>query len=254
MIRNSTNQISIKPRVSASTKLVLALISLLAILLVTYFSYNFGKQSGNDQYQQDAVLITQLNSTISEQKKELQEFEQQMIFAERQKQIQEEAYKQMSAAYASSEQKNRYLGSRLDFYRSIISPEGGQSGPAIQALDYRSENTESGANIAFDLTLVQAIKHKVNVTGNLILELYNGGQKIGKWPETGSRSINYQYFQQISGVFESVAELDNANIKATLNLQDGTTIERSFLVNVELLNLENTLNLGDNDANSIDDD
>ena len=51
------------------------------------------------------------------------------------------------------------LGSRLDFYRSIISPEDGQSGPAIQDLEPTYEN----GVLSFDVTLVQAIKHKHQV-------------------------------------------------------------------------------------------
>jgi len=115
MIRNSTNEITIKPRASTSSKLIIAIIALLALIILVYFTYDFGKRSGGNQYTQDAVLIKQLNSTIEKQDADILKSQEQMIFAERQKQIQEEAYKQMSLAYASSEQKNRYLGSRLDF-------------------------------------------------------------------------------------------------------------------------------------------
>ncbi|MDB4512039.1 hypothetical protein N9060_01115 [Arenicella sp.] len=236
MIRNSTNQISIKPRISTTTKLIVMVAALFMLLAMIYFSYDFGMRSGNSQYGEDAVLIEQLNNTIAKQQDDLDLSQQQIIFAERQKQIQEEAYKQMSSAYASSEQKNRYLGSRLDFYRSIISPEGGQSGPAIQAIDTISEAAQQGSDIAFDVTLVQAIKHKVNVTGNLVIELYNGEDLVKTWPESGSRSVNYQYFQQISGVFESVPALEDANIKAILSLNDGTIIEKLFVVDVEQSN------------------
>lgn len=242
MIRNSTNQISIKPKTSKATKVVLFILGILALISIIYFSYYLGKRSGNNQFGQDASLIKQLNSTIATQQEQIEQSQQQLIFAERQKQIQEEAYKQMSNAYASSEQKNRYLGSRLDFYRSIISPEGGQSGPAIQALDHRIEASQSGSSIGFDVTLVQAIKHKVNVTGNLVVELYAGDQQLQKWPENGARSINYQYFQQISGVFESVESLEGASIKVTLSLQDGTVLEKTFAVNVEDLNINDNPN------------
>lgn len=234
MIRNSTNEISIKPRVSNQAKVISLVFALLVLAALVYFAYYFGVRSGNSQYEQDEVLIKQLNGTISTQQTSLDTAEQQLIFAQRQKQIQEEAYKQMSAAYASSEQKNQYLGSRLDFYRSIISPEGGESGPAIQAIDYRQES----ANIAFDITLVQAIKHQANVTGDIVVELLNGESVISQWPESGGRSVNYQYFQQISGVFESATTLENASIKVTLNLRDGTSIENTVAVDIDQSNGE----------------
>lgn len=235
MIRNSTNQISIKPRASTMAKTIAAVVAAIVVLSLIYFSYSFGVRSGHSQYEQDSALITQLNSTINDLQNDLDQSQQKIIFSDRQKQIQEEAYKQMSTAYASSEQKNSYLGSRLDFYRSIISPEGGQSGPAIQAIDYSSEVGLAGSDIAFDVTLVQAIKHKVNVTGNLVVELYDGDAKLSQWPENGSRSINYQYFQQISGVFESVAKLQDASIRVSLSLHDGTEIEKTFIVDAEKL-------------------
>ncbi len=238
MIRNSTNQISIKPRVSTKVKVIAAIVATLIFLSLVYLSYGFGVRSGHNQYEQDSALITQLNSTINGLQNDLDKSQQQIIFSDRQKQIQEEAYKQMSAAYASSEQKNRYLGSRLDFYRSIISPEGGQSGPAIQAIEYRKEDGLTGSDIAFDVTLVQAIKHKVNVTGNLVIELYDGDTKVSQWPKNEPRSVNYQYFQQISGVFESVEKSENASIKVVLSLRDGASLEKSFVVDVNKLIIE----------------
>ena len=64
MIRNSTNEISIKPRASTASKIILAAVALLALVLLVYFSYDFGKRSGGNQSSQDAVLIKQLNSCL----------------------------------------------------------------------------------------------------------------------------------------------------------------------------------------------
>ena len=173
---------------------------------------------------QDRNTIEQLNSTIAKLRGELNTSQEQLVIAQRHQQIQEEAYKQINAAYTASEQKNRYLGSRLDFYRSIISPEDGQTGPAIQALVAKQE----GSDIAFDVTLVQAIKHKHQVCGNLRVELYMDEQLVGQWPASNPRSVNFQYFQQVSGVIEAVELNDNARMRVEFTLQDGEPIERWF--------------------------
>lgn len=224
MIRKSTNELSIKPKMAPGlrTAMIAGIIVLLAVAL--YVSYQFGVKSGHNQYDRDRQMIGQLNNSITELRGQLAESEENLIIAQRHQQIQEEAYKQISTAYAGSEQKNRYLGSRLDFYRSIISPEDGQSGPAIQSLE--ASNQEG--NVSFNVTLVQAIKHKHQVRGALRVQLFQGEEMIGQWPENSTRSINFQYFQQISGVIDGVQLSENAKMKAELVLQDGQEIVRWF--------------------------
>lgn len=222
MIRKSTNDLSIKPKMSRSALMISLVAAVFAVFALVYFFYGLGVRSGHEKYEQDQALISQLKSSIDVLKKNISMAEENLVISKRQQQIQEEAYKQMSNAYANSEQKNSVLGSRLDFYRSIISPEDGQSGPAIQRL----ESTYIDGKLSFDVTLVQAIKHKFQVRGNLRVSLYNDDTSVSKWPISSDRSVNYQYFQQVSGAIE-VAELPaNARLKVELTLQDGSILER----------------------------
>lgn len=224
MIRKSTNDLSIRPKVSNAVKAASLCVFLIVAIGALYFTYSSGVRSGHTQYDQDQALVERLQSTIAELRAELNASEEGLIFAQRQKQIQEEAYKQLSKAYSNSEQKNRVLGSRLDFYRSIISPEDGQSGPAIQSL----VSQLNGTQLSFDITLVQAIRHKHQVRGNLKVTLYQGDVAVGQWPASSVRSVNYQYFQQISGVIEDANIGDNARIKVELSILDGENLERWF--------------------------
>lgn len=224
MIRKSTNELSIKPKMSSGTRLTLIFGLIVAVAGSLYGAYNAGVKSGHEQYDQDAIMIGQLNATINELRGDLARAEELKINAQRQQQIQEEAYKQISAAYAGSEQKNRYLGSRLDFYRSIISPEDGQSGPSIQAADITTD--ENGAN--FNITLVQSIKHKHQIRGTLRATLYDGDTELGQWPLNSPRSVNYQYFLQVAGNIEADNLPQNARLKVELSVQDGETLARWF--------------------------
>ncbi|MFT4630521.1 MAG: hypothetical protein ACI9WC_001991 [Arenicella sp.] len=224
MIRRRTNDLSIKPKISSSRRAAIIASALALVCVVVYLSYQQGIRSGNTQYADDRELITQLNESLNEFRDKLASSEQNLVVAQRHKQIQEEAYKQISDGYASAEEKNRYLGSRLDFYRSIISPEDGQAGPVIQSLKVEADES----NIKFDVTLVQAIKHKHQVRGNLRVELYSGEELVAQWPDPRPRSINFQYFEQITGVLEGVKLSDNARIRVEFELQDGQSIERWF--------------------------
>jgi len=226
MIRKSTNDLSIRPKMSRSTVMSLTIGGLFALFALIYFVYGQGVRSGHAQFTQDQALIAQLNGTIGELRQELKNAEEDLIISKRQQQIQEEAYKQMSKAYANSEQKNSVLGSRLDFYRSIISPEDGQSGPAIQDLKHGFVDGQ----LSFDITLVQAIKHKHQVRGNLRVTLYEGDLVSAQWPLSSDRSVNYQYFQQISGSIEKPELAEGAKLKVELSVSDGTKLERFFVL------------------------
>ncbi len=209
---------------SRSTFMVLLVGGLFGLFALMYFVYDKGVRSGHAKYEQDQALVAQLNQSIGEVRQNLSVAEENLIISKRQQQIQEEAYKQMSKAYANSEQKNSVLGSRLDFYRSIISPEDGQSGPAIQEL----KHVFADGKLNFDITLVQAIKHKHQVRGNLRVTLYESELVSAQWPLSSDRSVNYQYFQQVSGSIEKPELAEDAKLKVELTLQDGTKLERSF--------------------------
>lgn len=224
MIRKATNDLMIRPKISTSLRVMIIAGAFSLICVALYLAYQQGIRSGNAQYVSDRELVAQLNESLLETRGELVSSEENLIVAQRRRQIQEEAYKQISSAYASAEQKNRYLGSRLDFYRSIISPENGQTGPAIQSLEVASDPS----SITFNVTLVQAIKHKHQVRGNLRVELYEGETLVAQWPASEPRSINFQYFQQITGVFEGMQLGDDARIRVEFKLQGGESIERWF--------------------------
>ena len=226
MIRNQTNELTIRPKMSSSVVMATIVGGLLALIVVAYLSYSAGKDKGYGELGSDRLLVQELNKTVDSLRADLSKTKETLTFAQRQQQIQEEAYKQLSKAYSNSEEKNSVLGSRLDFYRSIISPEDGQTGPGIQSVD----SVYQDGVLNFDITLVQAIKHKHQVRGSLRAILYQNEEATVQWPLSNSRSVNYQYFQQISGSFEVPKLSDDAKVKVELTLQGGDKIEEWFPV------------------------
>ncbi len=226
MLRKATNDLSIRPKMSSTVLMTIVVAGLFLFIVGLYLAYTQGVKSGHNRYESDRASIDQLRQEVSQVTLDLGKAQEALTFAQRQKQIQEEAYKQINKAYVNSEQKNAVLGSRLDFYRSIISPEDGQSGPAIQDLKHAFD----GDQLTFDVTLVQAIKHKHQVRGNLTVTLFENDVATGRWPVSSGRSVNYQYFQQVSGSINKTALTDNAKIKVELALQGGEKLERWFNV------------------------
>jgi hypothetical protein len=241
MIRKSTNDLTIKPKMSRNTVMVSLVIGVFSILALVYFVYGQGLRSGHDRYEQDQTMIAQLKENLSSLSKQLSVSQEGLIYSKRQQQIQAEAYKQMNKAYANSEQKNSVLGSRLDFYRSIISPEDGQTGPAIQQLNHSYDD----GKLSFDITLVQAIKHKHQIRGNLKVTLFENDVATAEWPRSSDRSVSYQYFTQVSGSIDKPVIAKKAKVKVELHLQDGSVLERWF-------NVPNTATSTNNSSNSND--
>jgi len=224
MIRNATNDLTIRPKMSRSVLMSLIVGLLFVFFVGLYLAYKQGVNTGYAKLQKDQGQLNSLRDRLRVVEVDLEKAQEALIFAQRQKQIQEEAYKQLNLAYVNSEQKNAVLGSRLDFYRSIISPEDGQSGPAIQSLSHRFEDGE----LTFDVTLVQAIDHKRQVRGNLQVTLYENEQATARWPSNSSRSVSFQYFQQITGTLVKSELAANAKLKVEFKLQSGDIIERWF--------------------------
>jgi len=242
MIRKSTNDLTIKPKMSRTTVMLSSSIGIFSLLALLYFVYGQGLRSGHSRYEQDQAMIAQLQENMNSLRKQLSVSQEGLIFSKRQQQIQAEAYKQMDKAYANSEQKNSVLGSRLDFYRSIISPEDGQSGPAIQQLSHSYDD----GKLSFDITLVQAIKHKHQIRGNLKVTLFENDVATAKWPRSSDRSVNYQYFTQVSGSIDKPVIAEKAKVKVELHLQDGSVLERWFNVpNIAVSNSTSNSNNSD---------
>lgn len=230
LIRKSTSELSIKPKMSLPLQLALVAVGAIVFCGSLYWSYQAGKQAGHQQIDQDLATISRLNTNIAGLSGQLEKAKEDLIVAQRHQQIQEEAYNRINEAYAGSERKNSYLGSRLDFYRSIISPEDGNAGPAIQSL--QAERTEQG--VKFDVTLVQAIRHKVQVRGALEVTLIENERSVAVWPSSNPRNVSYQYFEQISGQFEVANISDDAILRVTLTLQDGKQLVRDYPLSATL--------------------
>ena len=233
MIRRSTNELSIKPKMARSTKIKLCVVAAALLAAALYGAYWYGIYSSDSGFKADKLSLESLRAEIVNLELKLKKAEDDLIFAERQKQIQEEAFKQISAAYANSERKNRELVSNLDFYRSIISPENNQSGAAIQKL----EHSLTEGQVSFDVTLVQAIKHKSQIRGQLRVQAYLEDELVGQWPSASGRSVSYQYFTRVSGAIDSDKILPESEEKmrllVTLDRADGDPLTRWFDLNVE---------------------
>lgn len=225
MLRRPTNELLIKPRVSKKYRALVIAGAVIILLGLLFAAFQYGRHSGNTQLVSDQDRNTILKQEVQQLTEQHRASENKLMFAQRQQQIQEEAYKQMSDAYAGAEKKNRYLTSRVDFYRSIISPRNNEKGPRIHDLSY----TTTAGQISFDVTLVQSIKHKHQVRATIRAFLVDtDNQVLASWPETSGKTVNFQYFQNASGTFKVSEISEGLKIKVELAVDGGKIIERWF--------------------------
>lgn len=226
MIRRKTSELLIRPRMSARQRLAMTTIVVIVIVAVLYAVYQFGAQSVQADFVSNRARIAELEKQVAGLNKVNGELQTDLALVERQSQIQVQAYKEVSDAYADVVEKNEFLNRRLDFYRSIISPEDGKAG--IKIHDFKIKYAEDGTSLLFDLTLVQSIKHNTNVRAEVVVGLYRNGDKqqpIAVWPEQDGKSVNFKYYEKISDELivpdfqnESAEEL---SFKVDVNIRGG---------------------------------
>lgn len=204
MIRRKTSELLIRPRMSVRQRLALALLIAIIVITSLYGTYKFGVRSVEANFINNEARIGELEQDVSNMNQTNSELHTDLALAERQKQIQAQAYKEVSDAYAGVVEKNEFLNRRLDFYRSIISPEDGKAGVKIHDFEikYAFDDVTEETKLLFDLTLVQSIRHNINVRADVVIGVYRKTDKqnpIVVWPEQDSKAVNFKYYEKISG-------------------------------------------------------
>lgn len=203
MLQKNTDQIVIKPRVPLVVKLVVAIIFAVLIAASHWYAYRFGLnqvdiarlQGEKEVFRGQIKALQQRNDGLMES----------VARAERQLQIDETAYAELSASLEKSAKQINGLHEELNFYRSIISPSDNRAG--IQIQDLSIERSVTQHQYHYTLVLIQALKHDKLVRGNVRINVegvQGGKKKFLKSSEIGTHfdQVNFKYFQSLKGVFE----------------------------------------------------
>ena len=200
MIRRKTSELLIRPRMSARQRVAMAFVVIAIVVTTLYVTYKMGVDSVEANFINNETRIVELEEEVAGLEKLNKQLHTDLALAERQNQIQAQAYKEVSDAYAGIAEKNEFLNRRLDFYRSIISPEDGKAGVKIHDFKVKRSNDES--KLIFDLTIVQSIRHNINVRADVVVKAYLADDKqnpVAVWPEQEKKSVSFKYYEKISG-------------------------------------------------------
>lgn len=201
MLRRSTNELSIRPKLSRDKKLMMLSVGIVSLAALLFSSYRIGYRKANFDSVENGSYIVRLEKRQNELENKVKSLSQELAVAQRKVQVQKSAYNEMNRSYSRVDEKNEYLNRRVNFYRSIISPEDGRSGVKIH--DVRSTLLPDG-NLNLELVLIQSIDHVANANVYVKIELHDKKKSksgLQVWPKSGLKKVKFRLSESLNVQF-----------------------------------------------------
>ena len=187
-------------RVASITALVVV-----TLLGVAYAMYQRGAATAAGDFnrvQQDNTRLLATNRDLSQ---ELAQLRSSQAIAERDRQVEQQAYKEMQSNVTTLQEQLSQLRGELAFYKGIVTPGGGEVGLRIQRLDVAPSGVARGYR--FKLVLTQVAKNDTVIAGTVSIRVEGsrGGEltqlELGSLGFTDSDPIpfKFRYFQNLEG-------------------------------------------------------
>lgn len=252
MLRNATDKLVIKPRLSSTTRLLIAGAAVIIVAGASVAGYLGGRGAVQIQLDSRAQEIDRLHDALQESREQrefldaelaaarnkleemrrkLDETRSSLTKVTRQLQIDQTAYRELREQLEESNEQINRLGSELNFYRSIISPSDGESGVKVQEL--RLDPTGTDRQYRYRLTLIQALDHEDSVKGVVRFEIKGSEQDSGRTvsvPGDGEEVISaeFKYFRNLAGTFTLPEGFMPTGIRVIFEGEEGGTVERDY--------------------------
>lgn len=215
MLRKSTNEISIRPKWSRDRKIAVISISVLTAVGLLFGSFKAGYRKANFDSVEHGSYITRLEKELSITKSKAKDARKKRAVAERDSQVQKAAYAEINKTYQKVDDQNEELNRKLDFYRSIITPEDGTSGVKIH--DVRT-TLDADGKLGFEVVMIQSIDHSSSKNVTILIELKKSKRTsdiIKKWPISGRKTIKFRHSNIVKGIFQNVEIKSGMVLKIT---------------------------------------
>jgi len=252
MLRKSTDELVIKPRLSRPVRLAIALGAAMVVAGVSVAGYWGGRAMIYDNLESQAQEIDRLHDRLGETRnlrsnvevrlqttqqqldetrRQLEEAKSSLTKVTRQLQIDQSAYTELRKQLEASNRQISELANELKFYRSIISPADGRSGVRIQ--EFELSPTDSENRYRYRLILIQALEHESKVKGLVRFEIHgtqDGAARTVRSPDEtqGDISAEFKYFQNFTGTLELPAGFMPAEIKVIFEAEDDAVVQRMY--------------------------
>ena len=195
---DTEQQLVIRPKRSLKKRAAKFFLYLGVFFSSIYVAHFFGYKNGTIGNEARILELAELTQKYTNLTKENSELTFELAKLDQFTEVQKAAYRELERTYEIVEEKNEFLNRRVNFYRSILSPEDGISGLRIHAVKL-TESTED--RLDFEVILIQSINHQRKAKVNLHVELFDS--KIAKNPLTDWKSpsnvLEFSYSETVNG-------------------------------------------------------
>jgi hypothetical protein len=173
--------------------------AVLIVVSAIYGSYFYGYQKGISDIEGASLLIEDLRDNVKLLKAEGKAFNSELTRSNSESDVQKAAYKELEKAYEQLDKKNEFLNRRVNFYRSILSPEDGISGVRVHTVKLLE-----GANaneVDFELTLIQSVQHEKEAKVAVEVQLFanrRSSEPISSW-QSSQKDYSFRYSEIVKG-------------------------------------------------------
>ena len=211
MTPNSNEQLVIRPKRSRKSKILIASIYLIVFLFAIGSATYLGFRYGANIYDLSARSLADLKESHKQLKSNYEELLLQEAKLVQGQNVQQAAYIELEKIYELVDQRNEFLNRRVNFYRSILSPDDGISGVRIHNVNLIEEQK----TIFFEITLIQSINHERDATAKVYVELYEtkeGRKPLARW-QADNQNFKFKFFETVEGSVVSDKNIDNMFLK-----------------------------------------
>jgi hypothetical protein len=170
-------------------------------------------------------------------REELRRLQEQVAYVERSQEIDAQACGAVRDSLSQLQAEASDLREQLAFYRGIVAPE--QSRAGVRVYEFKLTPATSARRYAYELVLIQSVRHDKRVAGRIELEL--AGSRSGAdvrlpWTQlvsgesTENLVFSLKYFEEFAGEITLPAGFDPVRVLVTL-IPDGNgtpRVEESF--------------------------
>lgn len=212
---------------------VLAIITLLVVLGLTYAAYDYGHSRAGFDYDALQQARDDLQQSLQEREQQLAELQDRIAVLERAAEIDKQGYQVVDESLRSLQSEILELKEEVAFYRSIVAPRESSRGLRIQR--FKITPGSEAHTFRYKLVLSQVMTNNKIARGKVIMEIE--GVRDGKhevlalekvaMEKTDKLAFRFRYFQNFEGDLLLPADFTPSRVLVKL-VSSGKTLQKSF--------------------------
>lgn len=219
MIRNKTNSIVIKPRLSRTVVSALTVIALVIYFGSMIAAFYVGRTQVAQKFTQTQKQLVEQAQRYDSLNQKHETLRDSFVQLKRQLHIDDSAYAELRKELEESNAQLAELRSELIFYQSIISPQEGQQGVRVQEL--RITPTQQSQRFKYKLVLIQTLQEgkELSATVSFTIKGENNGEvQTIRHPSPGEDKmhVKFKYFQNLTGTLVLPEAFEPLEVKVDL--------------------------------------